>query len=181
MGMVATGKSCLARALAKRLGCRHYNSDVIRKEITGTLHKNSSTLAMDEGIYSSEISEKTYNEILKRAMARIVDFAASFVILDASYLQKKNREKLCLAFHGKGKIMFFHCSVSKEVVKRRLVLRAHDHMEVSDGRWEVYLEQKKRFEYPAELSMEQLVSLDTDMPVSVLVDICLAHLDIEAG
>jgi hypothetical protein len=40
---------------------------------------------------------------------------------------------------------------------------------VSDGRWEIYLEQKRRFEAPMELGREQLITLHTDQPLEMLL------------
>jgi len=42
---------------------------------------------------------------------------------------------------------------------------------VSDGRWEIYLEQKKRFEMPLELPEKQLLTLDTDRPLPELLSL----------
>jgi len=40
---------------------------------------------------------------------------------------------------------------------------------VSDGRWEIYLKQKERFEAPTELAQDQLITLSTDLPVETVL------------
>jgi uncharacterized protein len=176
MGMVATGKSSLARALAEKLGCSHINSDVIRKEMTGTTKKKTIGIPVNEGIYSPEISEKTYSEMRLRAKKQLFEQGAAYVVLDGSYIRRTERELLCTSFGNKVKVTFIHCNITEKEMKKRLELRAQDETEISDGRWEVYLEQKKRFEFPVELSNEQRIRLNTDQPISVLLNTCLLHL-----
>jgi hypothetical protein len=53
--------------------------------------------------------------------------------------------------------------------------RALDPQAVSDGRWEIYLEQKKVFEDPVELTAGELIPLQTMDPVPELID-KLSHL-----
>jgi len=43
--------------------------------------------------------------------------------------------------------------------------RALDPTAVSDGRWEIYLQQKMRFQPPDELAAGELLLLSTDPPV----------------
>ncbi len=52
---------------------------------------------------------------------------------------------------------------------------ALDPAAVSDGRWDIYLRQKKIFEPPDELQPAEFVTLSTLAPVDVLVD-RLAHI-----
>ncbi len=41
---------------------------------------------------------------------------------------------------------------------------------VSDGRWEIYLKQKKRFEPPDELSASELIIIDTRASLEELLE-----------
>ena len=66
-GMTASGKSTLAQACADRYGAPYYNTDRIRKELAGlpaTAHRPD---AVGQGIYSHELSAKTYETLLHRA------------------------------------------------------------------------------------------------------------------
>ena len=49
-------------------------------------------------------------------------------------------------------------------------LRENNPAAVSDGRWEVYLKQKKRFQAPDELSASELIILDTQAPLEELLE-----------
>ncbi len=173
MGMVATGKSYLAQALAQHLGCAYHNSDVVRKEIAGQKGELSTFNDVGKGIYTFEFSRKTYGELLARAEGDILDPGCNCVILDASYQSTEERKRVCQRLGRSHDLFFIQCVAPENVMRKRMEERRKDPGAVSDGRWEVYLEQKKRFEYPVELSMDQLVTLDTDKPLAAL----LRHLE----
>ena len=48
-------------------------------------------------------------------------------------------------------------------------VRAQDPDAVSDGRWEIYLQQRKRFEPPDELAASELMVIDTQAPLEDLL------------
>lgn len=54
-------------------------------------------------------------------------------------------------------------------MRERMEQRRHDPQAVSDGRWEVYLQQKARFEMPSELGAEQLITIDTNQGLDALL------------
>ena len=54
-------------------------------------------------------------------------------------------------------------------MRTRMEQRQLDPQAVSDGRWEIYLEQKRRFEAPVELGWKQLITLHTDQPLEMLL------------
>ncbi len=178
MGMIASGKSYLAKALAKRHGCSYYNSDVVRKEIAGTKKSGSRDSAVGEGIYGQDFSRRTYSELMERAAAELMEPGCDHVILDASYQSKEERNRVRQRFRNTYKLLFIHCIAPEITMKRRMEKRARDPRSVSDGRWEVYLEQKKRFEYPTELDKEHLIILDTDKPLAILVKFLEERLEI---
>lgn len=171
-GLIATGKSTLAQAWASRHGLAYANSDVVRKELAGLSPTASQKEGVDQGIYTQEFSRRTYDALLAHAEAEIQQGRG--VILDASYLGRTERERvLALAARLQVPVRFVLCDCSDAVKQARLALRAQDPKAVSDGRWEIYLQQKARFEAPAELAADQLIILDTDLPVEK----ALARLD----
>ena len=54
-------------------------------------------------------------------------------------------------------------------MRERMEQRQHDPLAVSDGRWDVYLQQKARFEMPSELRPEQLLTIDTSLTLDALL------------
>ena len=163
-GLIASGKSTLAQAWAERNGLAYANSDVVRKELAGLAATASRKEGVDQGIYTREFSRRTYDALLARAEEAIGQGRG--VILDASYQNREERDKVRkLATRLAVPVRFVLCECDDSVKKSRLALRAQDPNAVSDGRWEIYLQQKARFEAPTELATDQFVILDTDQPI----------------
>ncbi len=169
MGMIATGKSYLARALAKRLGCSYYNSDVIRKELAQVEKGETRDTAIGQGIYSPGLSQITYLELLARAEADLEGSGGRCVVLDASYQSSIERGKVLRRLKNEYELFFIHCTAPESTMRLRMEKRKMDPTAISDGCLEVYLEQKKRFEYPVELDEKHLLTLDTNKPLVTLL------------
>jgi predicted kinase len=168
-GMIATGKSTLAQAWARHKQLRSYNSDLVRKELAGISPTDSRRQTIDAGIYSRDFSRKTYRALLERAEAALQQ--GESVILDASYQFARDRKDLkALAKNLNCQVYFILCQCSELEMKRRMDERAQDPAAVSDGRWEIYLEQKKRFEPPDELAAPELIIIDTQAPLEDLLE-----------
>ncbi|MCF6290822.1 MAG: AAA family ATPase [Desulfobacterales bacterium] len=165
-GLIASGKSTLARAWAERLGIGWYNSDVVRKGLAGSTGARPS--GFGQGIYSRAYTRKTYQALADRAEQELV--RGRSLVLDASYRCRADRECIGdLAEKHGAMARFILCSCPEAELKRRMEKRALDPTAVSDGRWEIYLKQKRLFEEPTELRPEELITLATQAPVNVLV------------
>jgi len=168
-GLIATGKSTVAQGWAERRGLCYHNSDVVRKELAGLLPTASQRDSVDQGIYTRKFSERTYAALLDRARQDILKGRGS--VLDASYQNRKDRDAVLQLAQGLGvKISFILCVCPEEEMKRRMAQRALDPNAVSDGRWEIYLLQKERFEAPEELPAGTFFSVSTDMPVDMILE-----------
>lgn len=168
-GMIASGKSVLGLAWAKRHGMNYYNSDVVRKELAGLAPVSNRKESLNQGIYSKEFTKKTYDALLQHAEH---DLSANVsVVLDASYQNKTERDRIItLARKGDVQVYFVYCTCSETETKKRLNIRAKDPRAVSDGRLEIYLAQKERFEQPEEISPEQRINIFTEAPVEELLE-----------
>lgn len=166
-GMIATGKSYLASAWAQQFDCPYYNSDRVRKELAGITPETGQREEVDTGIYTPEFSRRTYDALLDRAEEHFRADKQRCVVLDGSYQSLAERDLVRERFAGLVRILFVHCSCSERVVKERLMVRAADPDAVSDGNWEIYLTQKRRFQ--ALTAREQAIVLDTDAPLDVLI------------
>jgi hypothetical protein len=168
-GMIAAGKSTLAQVWAshKQLSC--YNSDWVRKELADINPAESRREAVDSGIYTKEFSQKTYKTLLERAEASLKQ--GDSVIVDASYQYANDRQDVReLAKDLNSQVYFILCQCPEAEMKRRMNLREKDPAAVSDGRWEIYLKQKKRFQAPDELSASELIILDTQASLEELLE-----------
>lgn len=168
-GMIATGKSYLAEAWARQHGCGYYNSDRVRKEIAGLAPESRQSDPADQGIYSHEFSRKTYDQLLFLAEQDLNAGSGACVVLDGSYQARCERELAQKKLAPKAKIFFVHCICPEEVMRERMEQRLNDPQAVSDGRWEIYLQQKTRFEMPGELGPKQLLTIDTNQTLDALL------------
>ncbi len=166
-GMVATGKSYLASAFANQYDLPYYNSDRVRKELAGLTPETGQQEDVDKGIYTPEFSRRTYNALIEHADRHFLADKQACVVLDGSYQSSSERDLLRKHFADRVRLVFVHCFCSEKVVKERLDMRASDPDAVSDGNWQVYLTQKKRFQ--AATDKEHVLELDTDAPIEVLV------------
>jgi predicted kinase len=168
-GMVATGKSYLASAWGRRYGCLYLNSDIVRKKLAGIAPENEQKLAINEGIYSPDFTRRTYDELIACTERALGDERTPCIVLDASYHLRSERERLCGRLEKRCRLLFFHCVCPEEIVKKRLALRAADPGAVSDGRWEVFKQQKKSFVLPTEQPSDRLMTVATDQPLAELI------------
>lgn len=167
-GLIASGKSTLGEAFAEKNNMRYYNSDVVRKELAGKLAGNGRKAGFDEGIYTKEFTEKTYSALLDRAENDLQNGIS--VILDASYQDPAERQRVRkLAERQDVPLYFVLCLCPEEEMKERMEIRARDPKAVSDGRWEIYLKQKERYQAPDELPDGSLITIDTTDTVENLL------------
>jgi predicted kinase len=168
-GLIASGKSTLAEAFARQRNYPYHNTDRMRKELAGLAAGTRRTEEFQQGIYTREFSRRTYQELMNRAAADI-RAGGPGVVLDGSYHQRAERDLVRrLAAELDADCTFVLCRCGEAEVQRRLTLRALDPQAVSDGRWEIYLTQKEKFEAPAEVPKDDLIVLDTEAPVADLL------------
>ena len=170
-GLIASGKSFVAKAWAEKHRFPYYNTDVIRKSLAEEQLLRNRGADIDQGIYSPAFSRLTYDTLLHFCEEALADRAAQCVVLDGSYHAREERQRLQSHFEDRAQIIFVCCCCDEATTKTRLAERARDPMAVSDGTWQVYLHQKEVFEEPFELPMRQLLRLDTDQPLFRLLEI----------
>jgi aminoglycoside phosphotransferase family enzyme/predicted kinase len=162
-GLVGTGKTVLAQALAKRLGLVVISSDMTRKKLAGIPQTEHRFDELDTGIYSNEFSLLTYDTMFTEA--RQVLGEGSSVILDASFIKAGERRKAkALAEETGADFFILECVLDEESIKQRLAQRLEE-ASVSDGRWEILEPQKRRFEPVVEVPPQNHVIIDTSKPV----------------
>lgn len=170
MGMVASGKSTLAEKFSGQYDLPYYNTDRVRKELAGLKSSDKRPDEVNQGIYTREFTRKTYQAMLNRA-SEDLKAGSPGVILDGSYSSQEERDKVRkLSAEHKAGYVFIFCSCNEDEVRRRLEERARDPEAVSDGRWEIYQQQKKNFVMPDELGSSEFIALDTAMDVQALME-----------
>ena len=168
MGFIASGKSTLARAWADTFSLPYYNSDVVRKELAGFSASSRQSDAFHQGIYTPEMTRKTYDALLGYAKKEMT--SGSSVVLDASYSTRSERDLVCQSASECGSRLFFIlCQCDEEETRLRLAKRVRDSQAVSDATWEIYQKQVQHFKYPDELPSHALIVIDTKAPVQELI------------
>jgi len=163
-GLVGTGKTFLAQALAKRLGLVVISSDVTRKKLASIPITEHRFEEFDSGIYSPEFSRKTYDKMFSEAKLVLDDRGS--VILDASFIKAEERLKAKeLAREIGADFFIIECTLDEESIKQRLVQRPEEGS-ISDGRWEIYPPQKRAFEPVVEVPPQKHAIIDTSKPVA---------------
>ena len=166
-GLVGTGKTVLAQALARRLGLVVISSDITRKKLAGITTTEHRFEEFDTGIYSAEFSRLTYDKMYSEAKDLLKDGGS--VILDASFINAGERVKAKRLAEEVGADFFIlECTLDEEIVRQRLAQRLKEGS-VSDGRWAVYEPQKRQFEPVVEVPPANHVIIDTSRPVEETV------------
>ena len=164
-GLSGSGKSTLARELGKRLNLSVINSDVVRKRLAGKAGPQA--VALNTGIYTPTMTQKTYASMAREAEGQLA--SGNGVILDATFLFREQRQPFVRLARKYGVPLFLiHCTVSKVTTKQRLFKRTLEGTDVSDGRWEIYLEQLAAEEPFDDFPADGRLELNTGAPLEEL-------------
>ena len=174
-GVPASGKSHLARALAKLAGLPHLSSDVIRKRLAGI----RPTERAPEDTYSPEWNERTYAELGRRASDALG--ATGGAIVDATFRHRANRRAFMVALGTHRPLLFVECQAPGPVLAQRATHRAHQPDRASDAGLAVVLRERNRWEPLDELPASAHLTVRTDRPVEQITADVLALLDRRLG
>jgi len=147
MGLPGTGKSTVARILAKEMRAEILRTDEIRKNLIRSPK------------YDEKEKEMIYEEMLLTA-EQLLSGGAN-VILDATFYKEelRNRAKK-IAEKLEKKFFIIECKAGDEVIKRRMEKRRKNIKSLSDADFEVYKKLKEKFE-PVKENSRMHVILDT--------------------
>lgn len=175
VGLVGTGKSVLAAALAGRIGAMVLSSDIVRKEIASIPPSEHRFDDFQKGIYRKGVTEKTYEALFNKAR-KLLRIGRS-VILDASFLYKSDRNRaLQLAQQCDIQMVILECRAPEAVIKERIEKRLREGT-VSDARWEVFEAQKRYFEAVEDEPGLLHLIVNTTVPVPEIVDQILSRIE----
>jgi predicted kinase len=166
-GLMATGKTTLARALGETLGWPVIHSDAVRKSLVGLKPTTRAPHKFGQGIYSEDFSRRTYTEMLRLAQGHLA--GGPGVILDGSYKRASERKRVRqLARSGGAQVLLVYCECAPEVARERLGIRLTDPQAISDGRVELFEEQARDFD-PLTPEDRPVLRLDTSQGVEVVL------------
>lgn len=162
-GPPGSGKSTLAAGLADQADFTVIRSDVVRKELAN---------GRNSGLYSPEMTERTYNECLRRLEALLSE--GERVLIDANCRREQQRQLFLRAAVQLGvPAVLLECRASSSTVRQRLASRQGD---VSDADWHIYEQVVSTWEPPTRFTLRFRQLLETDGPREQVLESALAVL-----
>ena len=159
-GLMGSGKFTFANSLINLLDLDIISSDRIRKELAGIEPSATRHVPFGTDIYTNESTEKTYQELHRRATAHLLEGRS--VLLDASYMNSFMRaDALSIANSVGVRALLIHLKADTETLIDRLMERARIESEISDGRVEILKDQVQAFQSPTEIHDDILLTVDT--------------------
>jgi aminoglycoside phosphotransferase family enzyme/predicted kinase len=160
-GLMGTGKTFLSAELSRRWGMEHISSDVTRKLLAGVPPTQRRYEPHGQGIYTPEFSNLTYQTMFRNARHLLA--RGKSVVLDATFTLRIGRlEAMKIAKETGADLLIVECVLSDEEAERRLVRRWEGReVTASDGRWELYHQQKAGWEPMDEVPPSMYIRLDT--------------------
>ncbi|POM80145.1 Hypothetical protein PHPALM_2056 [Phytophthora palmivora] len=169
-GLPASGKSNLAKMLAESDDTLIWlRSDAIRKDLVEqqTIENDTDTDggsttkgegSFEEGLYSQEMTQRTYDEILKLCVKHLRK--GERVVVDATFRDPAQRQKFVKTAQTEGSLFaFIMCECNREIIKGRMLARKND---ISDATWEVYENMEKTWHFPERDTMVECSTVNTE-------------------
>ena len=124
-GLSASGKSTISAGLLEMIGAIRLRSDVERKRLAGIDFMTRAKAQVGDGIYTPQMSDRTYAHLLRQAEAILT--AGFPVIVDAAFLDAERRTPFAqLAQQMKLPFMILQCEASASSLRARICQRRHD-------------------------------------------------------
>ncbi|QIZ72955.1 bifunctional aminoglycoside phosphotransferase/ATP-binding protein [Oxynema aestuarii] len=157
-GLSGSGKSTVARQLAKPTGAIHIRSDAVRKHLAGIALHDRGT----DAIYTPEMSRKTYGRLLE--LGELLASQGFTVILDAKYDTRNHREAaIAVAEKREIPLTIAHCTAPMEVLRDRLHQRRGD---IADATADLLASQQQAAESFTEREQAYVRTIDTTAAIA---------------
>jgi predicted kinase len=162
-GVSGSGKSTVALDVAESLEGVVIRSDAVRKSLAGTGPDARAATDYGRGIYTSEMTERTYEGLLERAASVIG--SGRWALLDATYAQKRHRSAVrSWAKKQTLPLVILHCTAPLSILEARLARRTAEAMDLSDADVEIMRRQLSAFEPFGPEEAGSVVAVDTEKP-----------------
>lgn len=170
-GVIGTGKSTVANMIAAELNANVYSSDVTRKEIAGMSPTDRDKEGYGRGIYSPEITEQTYTEIINNGFDNLGFRGIS--VIDATFSKRKWRERVLEeAEKTDTPYIFIQTTIPENTIRERLAEREKRGNSVSDAGEDMLDRFLEGYEKPEELDSNRHIRIDTrGKPEDIITEI----------
>jgi aminoglycoside phosphotransferase family enzyme/predicted kinase len=127
-GAPGTGKSTVASAIGDALDATVLSSDELRKDLAGVERSDHSGAPLDSGLYSREMTELTYRELVRRAR-RLLQLGET-VVLDAGFAAAEHRQWAREAAEATfSTLSEIRCALDPELAAQRVRRRIAEQVE----------------------------------------------------
>ena len=141
-GMMGSGKSTLAREVAESIGAELIHTDGLRLSLLGS---SEIPARYGEGIYSSDLRQRVYDELLARA--EVVLNEGRSVVLDGTFLTNDLRWAALKRGKQHGACsLFAECECPREVALSRINQRTRSEAADSEARPDLFEQQRSERE-----------------------------------
>ncbi len=160
-GVTGTGKSTAARIVADNWNAVHLQSDAIRRELAGIGPTERSGSGLSGGIYTKEMSLRTYEEMQSRGAQALVEGRS--VILDGTHTRADFRaQSLDIGRQAGVMTLVIECSMPEKSAIDRLKRRYASGQSESEGRPEVYQRQIAGWQPVSDAEADAVVRVSTE-------------------
>ncbi len=173
-GLSGSGKTWMARRVARSLGAVHLRSDVERKRRAGltALERGGTGLAV--GLYASEVSARVYDDLAREAYDALM--GGYTAIVDATLLRRDERRRFAeLGARARAPTHLVSCKAPLSVLRERLRARAAARSDPSEADDSVLEWQRRRLEPVGAREPLDAIEVETSDPRAL--EKVLARLD----
>ncbi len=159
-GIIGTGKSTVARALAEETGAVVISSDEVRRAIEG---RETGETGWQQGRYAPESTERIYTAMLERAEPVVA--SGRDVVLDASWSRRDRRDRARSTADAWGaQSVFVEVCCPRDVTLTRLEERRRRGTDASEAGPALYDDFAAAFEAPDEWPTAARILVDSTQP-----------------
>ncbi len=164
-GLSGSGKSTLCQQLSRQPNTIWIRSDIERKRLHGLTALQRSNVGLEEGLYSTNATQRTYEHLLSLTHATLqAHFTA---LVDATFLKHSQRiafeklaEKQAIAFH------ILNLQANENTLQQRIVRRSSLGQDPSEAGLEVLIQQRSTRDPLTPSELEYSVAIDSEVAFS---------------
>ena len=162
-GLSASGKSTVSQQLVDSIGAIRIRSDVERKRLFAYQPTENAADEVDQGIYTSQVSQQTYSRL--HDLSALIISSGYSVIVDAAFLKHAQRAPFqILAENLAVSYSIMEITAPAEVLRQRITERAHD---VSDANLTVLEHQLSNWQPLLDSERTSVITVNTAEPLDI--------------